>query len=200
MRGALGRAVAAAIGLGLTVAACGSGSPEPKAIDTPTESSSPSPTPSKSPSATAEPTTPGDVIETGGAGKVDAKTQADAEKFVGEFLQAQNKATGSGDFSTVDTMVAETCSVCKASRQYITHAYSGGGKVDGGVYTQPTINAGGSRDDRIVVTVDATISAYTTTDGSGKVVDEGPAEKQSYQYYVSKVDGRWQVVEGSVIS
>jgi hypothetical protein len=189
--------VAAVLCAGIVVAGCGN-APEPKPVDPPAEQPrTAEPTPSKkqepSPAKTDE-----NVVETGGSDKVDPATEAAAEAFIADYLAAQNKATGNGNFRAVDTMI-KSCSVCAESKEYITRAYRGGGGVEGGVFTRPTIEVAGQRDGRIQVSVHAVISAYETTDGSGKVVDEGPAETRNYQYSVSKTGGRWLIVEGSFV-
>ncbi|MEQ4204974.1 hypothetical protein [Actinopolymorpha sp. B9G3] len=189
----------AAVGLVLTIAGCG-GSPEPKSLDKPSARTSATSDATKdpSPTASASPSGKSGKIITGGAGKVDPATAADVKAFIGDYLAAQNKATGDGDFSAVDAMV-ESCTVCDASKQYISGAYSSGGKVEGGIFTKPEITVGGQRSDRIVVTVDAVISAYETTSGSGKVVDKGPAETVRYQYSVTNVGESWRIAEGSKV-
>ncbi|HZC26195.1 MAG TPA: hypothetical protein VE287_04175, partial [Actinopolymorphaceae bacterium] len=135
---------------------------------------------------------------TGAPNKVDPETSAAVKKFIASYLAAQNKATGNGDFSAVDAMI-KSCVVCAQSKKYITGAYSSGGKVEGGIFTHPTIAVSGKHGDRVLVSVHAVISAYKTTNGSGKVVDQGPADTQDYQYSVSNIDGHWSIVEGSFV-
>lgn len=194
VRGAVVRAVLVALAVGLSVSACGGGSPEPKTIeDTPaakhrTSTPTPKPSPSK--------TTPGKVILTGPPGKVDPQTTAEVKHFIEGYLSAQNKATGNGDFTAVDKMI-KSCVVCAQSKKYISSAYASGGKVEGGIFTKPRIVVSGHHGNRVLVSVHAVISAYKTTNGSGKVVEQGPAEGQDFQYSVSKIDGRWLIVEGS---
>lgn len=144
--------------------------------------------------------TPDRVISTKGPGEVEGSTDEQVKAFMRKYLEEQNKATGNGDFSTVDTMI-ETCSVCEESQRYITGAYESGGKVEGGIYTDPKITIDGKDEDTndIFVTVKSVISAYKTTDGSGKVIDQGPAEELTYQYTVRKIDGKWQLVGGRVV-
>lgn len=203
MRGV--RAVAAgAVAVSLLLAGCGPDAPEPTSLDTSERTASPSATPTTLPptptvSASTSPTsTSRGTIITGGSSDVNDATKAEVKAFVSDYLEAQNKATGNGDFSAVDDMV-QGCGVCAASKQYISGAYRSGGKVEGGIFTDPTITVGGQRSGRIYVTVNAVISAYKTTDGSGKVVDQGPAERQRYQYSVGKVQGGWRIVGGSVV-
>jgi hypothetical protein len=194
VRVAVVRAVFVALAVGLSVAACGSGAPEPKTIeDAPAaKQKTPSPTPTPSPSKT----TPGKVVLTGPPGKVDPQIAAEVKHFIEGYLSAQNKATGNGDFTAVDKMI-KSCVVCAQAKQYSTAAYSSGGKVEGGIFTHPTIVVSGHHGDRVLVSVHAVISAYKTTNGSGKVVDHGAAQGQDFQYSVSKVGGRWLIVEGS---
>jgi hypothetical protein len=194
----VGWAATAAVGLTVILAGCG-GSPEPKSLDRPSARSSATEETKKStPSASATPSSKAGKVITGGSGEVDQATAAEVEAFIGDYLAAQNKATGNGDFSAVDAMV-KSCTVCAASKQYISGAYASGGKVEGGIFTKPKITVGGQRSDRITVTVDAVISAYKTTDGSGKVVDEGPAETVRYQYSVISAGEGWQIAEGSKV-
>ncbi|MGW5365020.1 TcaA NTF2-like domain-containing protein [Actinopolymorpha pittospori] len=206
MRGTRGfRAVAVgAVAIGLLLAGCGPDAPEPTVLDTPEASepaTSPSATPTTSPTPTpsvsTSPTSPGTII-TGGSSDVDDATKTEVQAFVADYLEAQNKATENGDFSAVDDMVQD-CGVCAASKQYVSGAYRAGGKVEGGIFTEPTITVGSQRSGRVTVTVNAVISAYKTTNGSGKVVDQGPAERQRYQYSVSKAQGGWRIVGGSVV-
>jgi hypothetical protein len=183
----------------VTIAGCG-GSPEPKSIDKPSASTSATEDTTKKPSATASasPDSTSGKIITGAGAKVDPATAADVKAFMGDYLAAQNKATGNGDFSVVDAMV-KSCTVCDASKQYISGAYSSGGKVEGGIFTQPEIAVGSQRSGRITVTVDAVVSAYETTSGSGKVVDKGPAETVRYQYSVISDGESWRIAEGSKV-
>ncbi|GAA5031304.1 TcaA NTF2-like domain-containing protein [Actinopolymorpha pittospori] len=206
MRGTRGvQAVAAgAAAIGLLLAGCGPDAPEPTTLDTPEASepatsppATPTTSPTSTPSASTSPTSRGTII-TGGSSDVDDATKAEVKAFVADYLEAQNKATGNGDFSAVDDMV-QGCGVCAASKQYISGAYRSGGKVEGGIFTEPTITVGGQRSGGIYVTVNAVVSAYKTTNGSGKVVDQGPAERQRYQYSVGKVQGGWRIVGGSVV-
>ena len=185
--------------MSILVAGCG-GAPEPTAIETPkpTAPKESTPKPKQTSAPDAKPTKPDDVKVTGGSGKVDPATASEVKEFIADYLTAQNKATGNGDFSAVDKMLKK-CQICAESKQYITSAYRSGGGVEGGIFTSPTIAVTGQRDSRVQVSVHAVISAYETTDGSGKVVDKGPAETQNFQYSVSKIDGRWLIVEGSFV-
>ncbi|WP_115850780.1 DUF6318 family protein [Thermasporomyces composti] len=180
--------------------ACDGGAVEPTALEEPQTSpvatSTPTPTEAATPSASPTGAT---VITSSPGEEVDPATAVEVKAFISDYLRAQNEATRTGDFSTVDTMVTDTCQVCAASKQYITRAYQSGGKVEGGVFSNPTVTVGTRRGDRILVTVKAVVTAYTTTDGSGKVVDQGPAAEETYQYEVSQVDGRWRIVGGSFV-
>lgn len=196
----------ALVGVVVTAAltACGGGAPEPRSVHSEgtaqTEDSTTSPTQTPdAPSPTPSVSSKSEVIVKEPSEDVDPATAAEIEAFVDAYLTAQNEATGNGDFSTVDTMIEESCQVCVSSKQYITRAYGAGGKVEGGIFTEPTITVGKRRGDRILVTVKAVITAYKTTDGSGKVVDQGPAAEETYQYHVSQVDGRWRIVGGSFV-
>lgn len=176
---------------------------EPAALEEPQTSPAATPTPTSTPtepttSPSASPT--GAVVITSSPGEdVDPATALEVKTFISDYLRAQNQATRTGDFSTVDAMVTDTCQVCAASKRYITRAYQSGGKIEGGVFSEPTISVGKRRGDRILVTVKAVVTAYKTTDGSGKVVDRGPAAEETYQYQVRQVDGRWRVVGGSFV-
>lgn len=140
------------------------------------------------------------VVEDGDdSNQVDEDTKAEVEQFVQEYLDAQNAATKDGDFSRVEPFI-ENCQVCAESRAYIEGAYDDGGRVEGGLFTKPKIDASAERDGRVTVTVVSTISAYKTIDGSGTEVESGPAEDQTYQYSVAEKDGEWKLVAGRFVN
>lgn len=168
------------------------GGEEEQSSGTAETTSTPTPTPTTTSS-------PGRVV-TDGPGEVEGSEEEQVKAFMRTYIREQNKATGNGDFSTVNTMI-EKCSVCEESQRYITGAYQSGGKVEGGRYTDPQITVDGKDEQTgdVFVTVKSVISAYKTTDGSGKVIDQGPAEELTYQYTVRKIDGKWQLVGGRVV-
>jgi len=197
------RAVAGAALLALA-AGCGTESPTPEPLreTTATDEATPTPTRTEEPTETpipGETREDGSVVQTGPASPGDPEVEAQVEAFVADYLAAQNEATRTGDFAVVDTMITDDCTVCVASQDYITEAYDSGGEVKGGLYDAPQISVGAERDGEVSVRVDATITAYKTTNGSGEVTDQGPAEKQSNQYSVARVDGEWRIVSGSVV-
>ena len=186
----------------LALSACSGSGPEGSTLtgdgETPTASASPSPTASRSSKPPVDPSPSKSIVATGAGDRVDAQTAGEVRAFVTQYLNAQNKATGKGDFSTVDVMI-KSCGVCTKSKEYITGAYKSGGKVEGGIFTQPKITVGSRRGDQIFVTVQAVVSAYKTTNGAGKVVDSGNASDETYQYTVSKIGGRWWLVGGTFV-
>ena len=140
----------------------------------------------------------GKVVRDGEGDRAQGATAAQAEKFIEDYLDAENKAIQDGDFSAVKPMVEE-CSICEDNWSYIEGAYRDGGRVEGALFTKPDVAAGQQRDDKIFVDVVSTISAYTTYDGSGAEVESGEAEELTYQFAVEKEDDEWQIVSGRLV-
>lgn len=205
--------LAAAAVVALTLSGCGDDAPQAGSVDD--ESTPASKTTTEEPTddpTTEEPTDPETTESeptekpTGGVdvekGDIDdEELAAEAESFAQEFMNAYDEAAGSGDFSTVSEMHADSCGLCKRYISSFRSIYEDGGRVEGGGFTDPQFSIAGSTADSVFVRVQSTIAPYKVIDASGDTVDENPEQPSTDIFQVRQdADGGWQVVgwsEGS---
>lgn len=194
--------LAAAVALACTLTACGGGTPEPPPLDSPapTKSASAEPTPEPSATPSAKPTaspSPTDVVQTGGGGKVDDATKAEATAFTKKVLAALDKATTTGDFKDVQAVFDPSCSSCKDGIAYIQGIYAKNQKIVGGQYEDPKFSVAASPVAAVVVRVDSTVAAYKVVSASGKTIGQAGAEPDISNYHLKKSGDTWHVVRWS---
>lgn len=194
----------------LALAGCNDDAPQPSSLDTPEPSSTAKPTtptpaatttgsPSDSPTASDSPATKKGRVRIIGSSKPTGPEGEAVKAFMRRFVKVDNHATETGDYEVRDTMVTDGCQVCAASKRYTTKLYDGGGKIDGSLFTDSTINITGTAQGKYFVKLDTVVSAYKSYNGAGTVVDQGPDEHQIYSYVVKKnPSGDWQIVGGGV--
>lgn len=124
-------------------------------------------------------------------------SKAAVKAFVRRFVTVDNHATRTGDYSRRDTMVDnDTCDDCRESKAYARRIYKHGGKIEGGLFTHPKITVTGGAHGRYFANLDTVLSAYTSHDGDGSVIDRAPDQHEIVHYTVTKRDGQWTIVGG----
>lgn len=166
----------------LALSGCGSSAAPPIAggpastSASPTASPSTSPTPSATTAATptaspspSKTTRNGATVTKGGSAKGAA---ADAAKKVAQaFVAANNVSMKTGTFAARDKVTASSCASCAMNRAFVNKIYTGGGHIDGELFTKNTFTVTGPKEGVYIVVVNTTVSRYKEIDGSGKVLD-----------------------------
>jgi hypothetical protein len=118
--------------------------------------------------------------------------------FVERYLEEQNEATLNGDFSTVNTMIEESCAVCTRSRDATLQVHADGNRVEGGVFENSNPALFGEDGGLIIVMVETDVADARIVDSSGEVLDEIPGSQgRTFVYQLDQVDGEWTIVGGS---
>jgi hypothetical protein len=167
----------------LALAACGTATDAPplagntqstsvSASPSPSASSTPTATPTRTASATPTPTATkggGDTVTKGGPAK--GKSAEAAKKVAQAFVAADNAATRTGSFTARDKITGPSCAWCATKRSFVAKIYTGGGHIEGELFTKNTFTVTGPSRGVFTVVVNTTVSRYKEIDGAGKVTD-----------------------------
>ena len=121
-------------------------------------------------------------------------TIAQITKLTQQFLDADNVATQTGDFTARDALTSDQCTWCTQKRQYIAKIYDGGGKIDGELFVGSTIKVSPDGPGKYAANVNTTVSAYTETAGDGSIIDQAPAKPALLSLTWSDATGTWLIV------
>jgi len=110
-------------------------------------------------------------------------------------VTADNTATKTGRYAARDAVTSPRCSWCARKKRYVRGIYSGGGQIEGELFTKNSYTTTGSTDETYSVTVATTVSQYREVDGSGHVPDKRGDRKGLPTLTVGLAGGSWKVVK-----
>jgi len=121
-------------------------------------------------------------------------TIAQITKLTQQFLDADNVATQTGDFTARDALTSDQCTWCTQKRQYIAKIYDGVGKIDGELFVDSTIKVSPDGPGKYAANINTTVSAYTETAGDGSIIDQAAAKPALLSLTWSNATGTWLIV------
>ena len=125
-----------------------------------------------------------------------AAGQPGAEQFAGQWVDALNEATESGDTEELRTLAAAECAACTDFADQLDTIYGKDGRVesDGWEITKMVPEAGGTDDDvTLLMTVDASPQrVFASADADAKEFEGG---QQAFRITVMRSEGAWRVTE-----
>jgi hypothetical protein len=129
---------------------------------------------------------------------VDDALEAEVTAFVTSFMSAYDKAAVTGEFDAVEKLIAPSCGGCKQNLMFLKDIYEGGGRIEGGAYTNPRFRVIGGSAKSVSVRVESTIAAYKVFKKSGTVAESEPAKADLSIFIVGRsASGSWQVTSWS---
>lgn len=157
-----------------------------------------SPTPSPSATPTETPTGPQEAPSIHPSVSSEKQQQA-AEDFLRRYIEEVNRATRTGDISTLKTMAADSCELCQFALE-TEEVYAKGYTITGGEWTPTSIDYKRTVNRSLMYRVELKIAESDDVDKNGDSVKHYPGGEAAHFYVVAKRNGNWIIVGGSDLS